>query len=190
MCEYYGCYLWCLDLPLTPFPTFLYVWVKIYFDLKCIKRHSNPAIVEMFVWQCRSEPDELNLGCTVAKSVGWHHPTDLKIIMCSSLHILICLSCNVHCSHTVLLTECFQPRRWLCPPVFQDEKLDATSRSLKLAALSSSIKGPSTFLSSTLRSDTLCEYLYTEAAKPVLWQLISGRFDGRQVFFLHLCIAR
>ncbi|XP_030262141.1 centrosomal protein of 128 kDa isoform X2 [Sparus aurata] len=38
---------------------------------------------------------------------------------------------------------------------YRDEKLDATSRSLKLAALSSSIKGPSTFLSSTLRSDTL-----------------------------------
>ncbi|KAE8287071.1 Centrosomal protein of 128 kDa [Larimichthys crocea] len=38
---------------------------------------------------------------------------------------------------------------------YRDEKLDATSRSLKLAALSSSIKGPSTFLSSPLRSDTL-----------------------------------
>ncbi|KAG8011139.1 hypothetical protein GBF38_005805 [Nibea albiflora] len=38
---------------------------------------------------------------------------------------------------------------------YRDEKLDATSRSLKLAALSSSIKGPGTFLSSPLRSDTL-----------------------------------
>ncbi|TKS75876.1 Centrosomal protein of 128 kDa [Collichthys lucidus] len=38
---------------------------------------------------------------------------------------------------------------------YRDEKLDATSRSLKLAALSSTIKGPSTFLSSPLRSDTL-----------------------------------
>lgn len=37
----------------------------------------------------------------------------------------------------------------------RDEKLDATSRSLRLAALSSSIKGSSTFLSSSLRSDTL-----------------------------------
>ncbi|MED6281941.1 hypothetical protein CHARACLAT_027023, partial [Characodon lateralis] len=36
-----------------------------------------------------------------------------------------------------------------------DEKLDATSRSLRLAALSSSIKGSSTLLSSTLRSDCL-----------------------------------
>ncbi|XP_049913692.1 centrosomal protein of 128 kDa isoform X2 [Epinephelus moara] len=38
---------------------------------------------------------------------------------------------------------------------YRDEKLDATSRSLRLAALSSSMKGPSTFLSSSLRSDTL-----------------------------------
>ncbi|XP_062267878.1 centrosomal protein of 128 kDa-like [Platichthys flesus] len=38
---------------------------------------------------------------------------------------------------------------------YRDEKLDATTRSLKLAALSSSIKGPGTFLSSSLRSDTL-----------------------------------
>ncbi|XP_063757436.1 centrosomal protein of 128 kDa isoform X3 [Eleginops maclovinus] len=38
---------------------------------------------------------------------------------------------------------------------YREEKLDATSRSLRLAALSSSIKGPSTFLNSTLRSDTL-----------------------------------
>ncbi|KAF3702623.1 Centrosomal protein of 128 kDa [Channa argus] len=38
---------------------------------------------------------------------------------------------------------------------YQDEKLDATSRSLRLAALSSSIKGPNTFLSSSLRSETL-----------------------------------
>ncbi|XP_010764597.1 centrosomal protein of 128 kDa-like [Notothenia coriiceps] len=37
---------------------------------------------------------------------------------------------------------------------YREEKLDATSRSLRLAALSSSIKGPSTFLSSTLRSGT------------------------------------
>ncbi|KAM7368186.1 hypothetical protein PAMP_014432 [Pampus punctatissimus] len=37
---------------------------------------------------------------------------------------------------------------------YRDEKLDATSRSLRLAALSSSIKGPDTFLSSSLRSDT------------------------------------
>ncbi|XP_051264887.1 centrosomal protein of 128 kDa isoform X2 [Dicentrarchus labrax] len=40
---------------------------------------------------------------------------------------------------------------------YRDEKLDATSRSLRLAALSSSIKGPGTFLSSSLRSDTLCD---------------------------------
>ncbi|XP_035764563.1 centrosomal protein of 128 kDa [Neolamprologus brichardi] len=39
--------------------------------------------------------------------------------------------------------------------LFQHEKLDATSRSLKLAALSSTIKGSGTFLSSSLRSDTL-----------------------------------
>ncbi|XP_076613185.1 centrosomal protein of 128 kDa [Chaetodon auriga] len=38
---------------------------------------------------------------------------------------------------------------------YRDEKLDATSRSLRLAAFSSSIKGTSTFLSSSLRSDTL-----------------------------------
>ncbi|MEQ2211864.1 hypothetical protein XENOCAPTIV_018815, partial [Xenoophorus captivus] len=38
---------------------------------------------------------------------------------------------------------------------YRDEKLDATSRSLRLAALSSSIKGSSTLLSSTLRSDCL-----------------------------------
>ncbi|KAK2856502.1 hypothetical protein Q5P01_005237 [Channa striata] len=38
---------------------------------------------------------------------------------------------------------------------YQDEKLDATSRSRRLAALSSSIKGHNTFLSSSLRSDTL-----------------------------------
>ncbi|XP_034383254.1 centrosomal protein of 128 kDa-like isoform X2 [Cyclopterus lumpus] len=37
----------------------------------------------------------------------------------------------------------------------RDEKLDAASRSLRLAALSSSVKGPSTFLSSSLGSDTL-----------------------------------
>lgn len=37
---------------------------------------------------------------------------------------------------------------------YRNEKLDATSRSLRLAALSSSIKGPSTFLSASLRSDT------------------------------------
>ncbi|XP_029983691.1 centrosomal protein of 128 kDa [Sphaeramia orbicularis] len=37
---------------------------------------------------------------------------------------------------------------------YRDEKLDATSRSLRLAALSSSIKGPNTFLNSSLRSDT------------------------------------
>ncbi|XP_018550298.1 centrosomal protein of 128 kDa isoform X2 [Lates calcarifer] len=36
-----------------------------------------------------------------------------------------------------------------------DEKLDATSRSLRLAALSSSIKGPSSFFNSSLMSDTL-----------------------------------
>ncbi|KAK5623752.1 hypothetical protein CRENBAI_006765 [Crenichthys baileyi] len=38
---------------------------------------------------------------------------------------------------------------------YRDEKLDATSRSLRLAALSSSFKGPSTLLSTTLRSDCL-----------------------------------
>nr|XP_019947498.1 PREDICTED: centrosomal protein of 128 kDa isoform X2 [Paralichthys olivaceus] len=38
---------------------------------------------------------------------------------------------------------------------YRDEKLDATSRSLRLAALSSSIKGPGTFLSSSLKCDTL-----------------------------------
>ncbi|XP_035986268.1 centrosomal protein of 128 kDa isoform X3 [Fundulus heteroclitus] len=38
---------------------------------------------------------------------------------------------------------------------YREEKLDATSRSLRLAALSSSIKGPGTLLSSTLRSDCL-----------------------------------
>ncbi|KAM3860917.1 centrosomal protein of 128 kDa [Diretmus argenteus] len=37
---------------------------------------------------------------------------------------------------------------------YRDEKLDATSRSLRLAALSSFIKGPSSFLSSSQRSDT------------------------------------
>uniref|UniRef100_A0A3B4TUE3 Centrosomal protein 128 n=1 Tax=Seriola dumerili TaxID=41447 RepID=A0A3B4TUE3_SERDU len=46
---------------------------------------------------------------------------------------------------------------------YRDEKMDTTSRSLRLAALSSSIKGPSTYLSSSMRFDTLCEYLYTEA---------------------------
>ncbi|XP_029281434.1 LOW QUALITY PROTEIN: centrosomal protein of 128 kDa [Cottoperca gobio] len=38
---------------------------------------------------------------------------------------------------------------------YREEKLDATTRSLRLAALSSSIKGSSTFHSSSLRSDTL-----------------------------------
>ncbi|XP_055088322.1 centrosomal protein of 128 kDa isoform X2 [Periophthalmus magnuspinnatus] len=38
---------------------------------------------------------------------------------------------------------------------YREEKLDATSRSLRLAALSSSIKGPGAFLSSSLRSDSL-----------------------------------
>ncbi|XP_023203685.1 centrosomal protein of 128 kDa isoform X2 [Xiphophorus maculatus] len=38
---------------------------------------------------------------------------------------------------------------------YREEKLDATSRSLRLAALSSSIKGPSTFPSSTVRPDCL-----------------------------------
>ncbi|XP_072218523.1 centrosomal protein of 128 kDa isoform X2 [Leuresthes tenuis] len=38
---------------------------------------------------------------------------------------------------------------------FRDEKFDATSRSLRLAALSSSIKDPGTFLSSTQMSDSL-----------------------------------
>ncbi|XP_008396450.1 centrosomal protein of 128 kDa isoform X3 [Poecilia reticulata] len=38
---------------------------------------------------------------------------------------------------------------------YREAKLDATSRSLRLAALSSSIKGPSTFLSSTVRPDCL-----------------------------------
>ncbi|KAM3603485.1 uncharacterized protein V6R79_023309 [Siganus canaliculatus] len=38
---------------------------------------------------------------------------------------------------------------------YRDEKLDATSRSLRLAALSSSIKSPGTFLSSTPTSDNL-----------------------------------
>ncbi|XP_041832259.1 centrosomal protein of 128 kDa isoform X2 [Melanotaenia boesemani] len=38
---------------------------------------------------------------------------------------------------------------------YRDEKLDATSRSFRLAALSSSIKDPNTFLSSTLNSDAL-----------------------------------
>ncbi|XP_056150776.1 centrosomal protein of 128 kDa [Lampris incognitus] len=41
---------------------------------------------------------------------------------------------------------------------YKDEKLDATSRSLKLAALSSSIKSQSTFLSSSLMSDTLSSH--------------------------------
>uniref|UniRef100_A0AAZ1WVM9 Centrosomal protein 128 n=1 Tax=Oreochromis aureus TaxID=47969 RepID=A0AAZ1WVM9_OREAU len=50
------------------------------------------------------------------------------------------------------------PEKQLLMENFRDlehEKLDATSRSLKLAALSSTIKGSSTFLSSSLRSDTL-----------------------------------
>ncbi|XP_017264697.1 centrosomal protein of 128 kDa isoform X2 [Kryptolebias marmoratus] len=38
---------------------------------------------------------------------------------------------------------------------YRHEKLDATSRSLRLAALSSSIKGSNSFLSSTMRSDLL-----------------------------------
>ncbi|XP_039981856.1 centrosomal protein of 128 kDa-like isoform X3 [Xiphias gladius] len=38
---------------------------------------------------------------------------------------------------------------------YRDDKLDTMPRSLRLAALSCSIKGPSTFLSSSLRSDTL-----------------------------------
>ncbi|XP_043962614.1 centrosomal protein of 128 kDa isoform X2 [Gambusia affinis] len=38
---------------------------------------------------------------------------------------------------------------------YREEKLDATSTSLRLAALSSSIKGPSTFLSGTVRPDCL-----------------------------------
>uniref|UniRef100_A0A3P9MJ30 Centrosomal protein 128 n=1 Tax=Oryzias latipes TaxID=8090 RepID=A0A3P9MJ30_ORYLA len=37
---------------------------------------------------------------------------------------------------------------------YKEEKLDSTSRSLRLAALSSSIKSPGTFLSSSLRSDS------------------------------------
>ncbi|XP_031728653.1 centrosomal protein of 128 kDa isoform X2 [Anarrhichthys ocellatus] len=38
---------------------------------------------------------------------------------------------------------------------YRDEKLDSTSRSLRLAAVSSSVREPSMFLSSSLRSDTL-----------------------------------
>lgn len=40
----------------------LYVWVKIYFNLKCIKLHSNPAIVEMFV--CLCEPGNVGVNLT------------------------------------------------------------------------------------------------------------------------------
>nr|XP_020473772.1 centrosomal protein of 128 kDa isoform X2 [Monopterus albus] len=47
---------------------------------------------------------------------------------------------------------------------YRDEKLDATSRSLRLAALSSTIKDPSTFLSSSLRSDTLLPHKYLNSS--------------------------
>lgn len=78
------------------------------------------------------------------------------------------LVCSLHSRYHVLL--------------FQHEKLDATSRSLKLAALSSTIKGSSTFLSSSLRSDTLCEY--GAALTAFLFYALMG-----VVYFLHLCIA-
>uniref|UniRef100_A0A3Q0S4L4 Centrosomal protein 128 n=1 Tax=Amphilophus citrinellus TaxID=61819 RepID=A0A3Q0S4L4_AMPCI len=62
---------------------------------------------------------------------------------------------------------------------YRDEKLDATSRSLKLAAFSSTIKGSDTFLSSSQRSDALCEY----EADSLSVLLMLG------MDFLHLCTA-
>uniref|UniRef100_A0A669B5L4 Centrosomal protein 128 n=1 Tax=Oreochromis niloticus TaxID=8128 RepID=A0A669B5L4_ORENI len=56
---------------------------------------------------------------------------------------------------------------------YRHEKLDATSRSLKLAALSSTIKGSSTFLSSSLRSDTLSPLKHLTTS-----DLDDSRVDG------------
>ncbi|XP_038583185.1 centrosomal protein of 128 kDa isoform X3 [Micropterus salmoides] len=58
---------------------------------------------------------------------------------------------------------------------YREEKLDATSRSLRLAALSSSIKGPSTFLSSSLRSDTLLFHHGSQSSNfsSMLWKCLS-----------------
>uniref|UniRef100_A0A3B3Z824 Centrosomal protein 128 n=1 Tax=Periophthalmus magnuspinnatus TaxID=409849 RepID=A0A3B3Z824_9GOBI len=66
---------------------------------------------------------------------------------------------------------------------YREEKLDATSRSLRLAALSSSIKGPGAFLSSSLRSDSLCGYLYNPPDTASI-----THFDASHVFFT-LCFA-
>ncbi|XP_070782333.1 centrosomal protein of 128 kDa [Enoplosus armatus] len=49
---------------------------------------------------------------------------------------------------------------------YREEKLDATSRSQRLAALSSSIKGLSTSLSSSLRSDTLSPHKRLTTSDP------------------------
>uniref|UniRef100_A0A3Q2YDA0 Centrosomal protein 128 n=1 Tax=Hippocampus comes TaxID=109280 RepID=A0A3Q2YDA0_HIPCM len=42
----------------------------------------------------------------------------------------------------------------------REEKLDATSRRMKLAVLASSMKSPNVFFGSPLRSDTLCEFCF------------------------------
>lgn len=93
-----------------------------------------------------------NCGCPEKHFVdGQICPTTLCIrkimltLFTFYLNIIFCVLSVVHCSLIV----------------FQDEKQEATSRSLRPAALSSSLKGHSTILSSSLRSDTLCEYLYT-----------------------------
>ncbi|CAI5683202.1 unnamed protein product [Oreochromis niloticus] len=68
------------------------------------------------------------------------------------------------------------PEKQLLMENFRDlehEKLDATSRSLKLAALSSTIKGSSTFLSSSLRSDTLSPLKHLTTS-----DLDDSRVDG------------
>ena len=148
----------------------------------------HQIIVEMFqsvlwVLQSKTEIDKLTQSyghICFDLGVRWRHPqaipTIAKALRMITFQFLFSthffLVSNLYYSLTMLLTVDVLLCQLMCPRVFQDEKLDATSRSLRLAALSSSIKGPNTFLSSSLRSDTLCEYLYTEATKPELWQLI------------------
>uniref|UniRef100_A0A3Q4HQD9 Centrosomal protein 128 n=1 Tax=Neolamprologus brichardi TaxID=32507 RepID=A0A3Q4HQD9_NEOBR len=93
---------------------------------------------------------------------------DLESCCVRLVLFVVNLVCSLHSRYHFLL--------------FQHEKLDATSRSLKLAALSSTIKGSGTFLSSSLRSDTLCEY--EAALTAFLFYALMG-----VVYFLHLCIA-
>lgn len=66
---------------------------------------------------------------------------------------------------------------------FQEEKLDATSRRMKLAVLASSMKSPNVFFGSPLRSDTLCEFCFyfshqrmlINDKNALLYMVVSGK---------------